>query len=128
MLCVIAEYGVGNEVSIYGDVYSYGILFLEMFTGKRPIDKIFQDSVNLHYFVKAALPGRIIDIVDPILLRERELGETRMNGINRYEGQDGSPKIQECLALILGIGVACLVESPGERMNTSDVIIKLHSI
>ena len=128
MLCVIAEYGVGNEVSIYGDVYSYGILLLEMFTGKRPIDKIFQDSVNLHYFVKAALPERIIDIVDPILLRERELGETRMNDLNRYEGQDGSPKIQECLALILGIGVACSVESPRERMNINDVIIKLHSI
>lgn len=51
-----------------------------------------------------------------------------MNDINRYEGQDGSPKIQECFALILGIGVACSVESPRERMNISDVIIKLHSI
>ena len=107
MLCVIAEYGVGNEMSIYGDVYSYAILLLEMFTGKRPIGKIFQDSVNLHYFVKAALLERIIDIVNPILVRERELGETRMNGINCYEGQDGSPKIQKCFALILGIGVAC---------------------
>ena len=108
MLCVIAEYGVGNEMSIYGDVYNYGILLLELFTGKRPIGKIFQDSVNLHYFVKAALLERIIDIVDPILLQERELGETKMNDINRYEGQDGSPKIQECFALILGIGVACI--------------------
>ncbi|XP_030962097.1 probable LRR receptor-like serine/threonine-protein kinase At3g47570 [Quercus lobata] len=122
------EYGVGNEVSIYGDVYSYGILLLEMFTGKRPIDKIFQDGINLHYFVKEALSERIIDIVDPILLRERELGETRMNDLNHYEGQDGSLKIQECFALILGIGVACSVESPRERMNISDVIIKLHSI
>uniref|UniRef100_A0A2N9HZU8 non-specific serine/threonine protein kinase n=1 Tax=Fagus sylvatica TaxID=28930 RepID=A0A2N9HZU8_FAGSY len=122
------EYGVGNEVSTYGDVYSYGILLLEMFTGKRPTDNIFQESLNLHEFVKAALSDRIIDIIDPILLWEREEGETRMNNITRNENQNGSPKSKECLILILEIGVACSVEFPRERMNMSAVIIELLSI
>jgi serine/threonine protein kinase len=121
---LIAEYGLGNEVSTYGDVYSYGILLLEMFTGKRPTDNTFQDNFNLHDFVKVALPERIIDIIDPILLSEREEGETRMNNITR----NGSPKSQECLILILGIGVACSVKFPRERMNVSAVIIELQTI
>ena len=54
LLCVIAEYGVGNEVSTYGNVYSYEVLLLEMFTGKKPIDNISQDKLNLHDFVNVA--------------------------------------------------------------------------
>jgi hypothetical protein len=99
-----------------------------MLTRIRPTDNIFQDNFNLHDFVKAALPERIIDIIDPILLWEREEEETRMNEITRNEDQHGSRKSQECLILILGIGVACSVEFPRERMNMSDVIIQLHSI
>ena len=128
MLCVIAEYGVGNEVSTYGDVYSYGILLLEMFTGKRPIDNIFQDRLNRHIFVKAALPEQIADIIDPTLLCDREEGETRVNDITHNKSQNGSPKIQECLTFILGIGVACSVEFPSERMDMSAVVIKLPAI
>ena len=70
---------MGNMVSTHGDVHSYEILLLEMFTGKRPTNDIFQDNLNLCDFVKAALLEQIIDdIIDPILLRERE-GETQMN-------------------------------------------------
>ena len=117
-----------NEVSTFGDVYSYGILLLEMFIGKRPIDNIFQKNLNLHNFVKAALPERIRDIIDPTLLCDREEGETRVNDITHNKSQNGSPKIQECLTFILGIGVACSVEFPSERMNMSAVVIKLHAI
>ena len=64
MLFAIVEYGMGNEVSTNGDIYSYSILLLEMFTGKRPIDNMFKDNLNLHDFVKGVLPKRVIDIVD----------------------------------------------------------------
>ncbi|KAM3733584.1 hypothetical protein ACB098_11G147400 [Castanea mollissima] len=120
-------YGMGNEVSTYGDVYSYGILLIEIFIGQRPVAKIFQDSLNLRDFVKMALSEQIIDIVDPILLLEREEGQAKMIDITHNEGQKGSSKIQECLIVILGIGVACSAELPRERMNMSDVVIELQS-
>ncbi|XP_030963560.1 probable LRR receptor-like serine/threonine-protein kinase At3g47570 [Quercus lobata] len=121
------EYGLGNEVSTYGDVYSYGILLLEMFTGKRPTDNIFKNNLNLHDFVKGALPEQVINIVDPIILWEREDMETRTNDAH-IQNQIGSPKILECLILIFGIGVSCSIESPRERMDISDVVAQLHLI
>ncbi|CBI30405.3 unnamed protein product, partial [Vitis vinifera] len=62
------EYGMGTKVSALGDTYSYGILLLEMFTGKRPTESMFSDQLNLHNFVKMALPERIADIIDPFFL------------------------------------------------------------
>jgi serine/threonine protein kinase len=44
----ITEYGEGSSVSTQGDVYSLGILLLEMFTGRSPTDEIFNDSLDLH--------------------------------------------------------------------------------
>ena len=44
------------------------------------------------------------------------------------ENQNGSLKIQECLILILGIGVVCSTEVPRERMSISAVVAELHSI
>ncbi|THG13323.1 hypothetical protein TEA_029159 [Camellia sinensis var. sinensis] len=63
------EYGMGSEISTYGDIYSFGILVLEMFTGKRPTDEIFKDGLSLHSFVKEALPGSASEISDPILFQ-----------------------------------------------------------
>ncbi|XP_058089377.1 probable LRR receptor-like serine/threonine-protein kinase At3g47570 [Magnolia sinica] len=50
------EFGMGGKASIHGDVYSYGILLLEMITGKRPTDDMFKDNLSLHHFAKSAFP------------------------------------------------------------------------
>ncbi|THG20537.1 hypothetical protein TEA_023419 [Camellia sinensis var. sinensis] len=69
------EYGMGSEVSTYGDIYSFGILVLEMFTGKRPTDEMFKDGLSLHSFVKGALPWSVLEVADPILLEAKEEDE-----------------------------------------------------
>ncbi|KAK3436994.1 hypothetical protein EUGRSUZ_C01828, partial [Eucalyptus grandis] len=58
------EYGMGDMVSTQGDMYSYGILLLEMLTGRRPTEETFKDYLNLHNFVEVALPDRVMELVD----------------------------------------------------------------
>ncbi|KAJ9184148.1 hypothetical protein P3X46_007918 [Hevea brasiliensis] len=112
------EYGMGNEVSTSGDVYSYGILLLEMFTGKRPTNEMFNDSFNLHNYTEAALPDKVEKILDPSIVQE----------IKEEMSSKDSHVVQECLILIFEIGVACSAELPSERMNITDVTAKLQTI
>ena len=94
---------MGSEPSTQGDVYSYGILVLEMFTGRRPTDEMFKDDFNLHNFVKMALPERLTEIVDSSLLpREteettvrREHGRNYINNIRGIEIEEEEGKLTE---------------------------------
>ncbi|KAI8523602.1 hypothetical protein RHMOL_Rhmol13G0087000 [Rhododendron molle] len=105
---------LGNCKRLEGDVYSFGILLLEMFTGRKPTDMAFEDSQNIHQFTKAALPERVMEIAEPSLFSEVG-GEDDDN--KTREG-----KIKDCLVAMLKIGVSCSMEAPGERMDMRDVV------
>ncbi|EXC23672.1 hypothetical protein L484_015582 [Morus notabilis] len=96
------EYGMGSKVSTYGDVYSYGVLLLEMFTGRRPTDEKFKDGLDLHDHVKSALSRKISEVLDPMLVLGGEGEEEEANSKEIiYEGQTKKDTTQECLAAIL---------------------------
>ncbi|XP_042505553.1 receptor kinase-like protein Xa21 [Macadamia integrifolia] len=124
------KYGLGARATIQGDVFSYVILLLEMFTGKRPTDHMFTDDLNLRNFAKEALPVHVMQILDPTLLpKEEESEEIEEYAVNRTEGPSHrTNKLQDCITSIIEIALQCSMESSKDRMNMNGVVMGLHSI
>ncbi|CAL5428636.1 unnamed protein product [Camellia sinensis] len=121
---VAPEYGMGVEVSMQGDMYSYGVLLLEMFTGKRPTNNKFTGNVNLHSYVQMCLPEQVMQIVDPQIILEKEEEPSR----SIQSSTTNISKLEACLVPVCQIGVSCSAEMPSERMSVKDVVKELHKI
>ncbi|KAF3336316.1 putative LRR receptor-like serine/threonine-protein kinase [Carex littledalei] len=111
------EYGMGGQPSTQGDVYSYGILLLEMFTGISPTDVRFGDGSSLHKHVETAFPTRVMDIIDANLFPSDQ--ETENTFV-----QENS---RECLVSVIQCGLLCSKELSKERIAMSDVVKELNS-
>ncbi|XP_058099727.1 probable LRR receptor-like serine/threonine-protein kinase At3g47570 [Magnolia sinica] len=120
---IAPEYAMCGKASTQGDVYSYGILLLEMITGKGPTDDVFKDNLSLHHFAKLALAERVMEIVDPqLLLEEAEVIQGNENEINTRN------RMHDCLISMVKIGVLCSAESPRKRMQMRDVVDEMYTI
>ncbi|CAL9165907.1 unnamed protein product [Musa hybrid cultivar] len=107
------RYGIGGEVSAHGDVYSYGILVLEMVTGKRPTDDMFRDGRSLRSFVEAAaFPDRVVEIVDPAIRSALE----------------GNDRAANCVVSMVEVGLLCSKGTPQARLDAESVTTKLVAI
>lgn len=120
---------MGSEASIQGDTYSYGILLLEMFTGRRPTNEIFEQGFSIHQFIKTTLPEKLMEIVDPSLQIDVVEAHTKTI-ISSSEPRlvMTNACVQKSLQSLLSIGLACSVDSPQERMNMRNVIRELYSV
>lgn len=112
---------MGCELSTAGDVYSYGVILLEMLTGKHPTDDIFKDGLNLHKLVESAFPQNIGDILETSLIPCYKLEEAN----NEDHAMVG---MQSCIMQLAKLGLKCSADSPKDRPTMQDVYAEIITI
>ncbi|GAB2225619.1 hypothetical protein Droror1_Dr00006416 [Drosera rotundifolia] len=99
---LLTEYGLRKGASPEGDVYSFGILLLEIVSGKRPTDTLFDEGSDLHEWANNLYPNKLDQIIRQSLVRCARHGKTL-------------PADQMCHDVILElieIGLMCSRHSP----------------
>ncbi|XP_037469840.1 probable LRR receptor-like serine/threonine-protein kinase At3g47570 [Triticum dicoccoides] len=113
---VAPEYGTTGKVSTHGDVYSFGITLLEIFSGRSPTDDIFRDGLTLPGFVGAAFSNRTEEVLDATLLATKE-----------FDGDSGV-SVHDCLVSAIRVGLSCTRAARYERMSMRDAAAELRAI
>ncbi|KAL0903865.1 hypothetical protein M5K25_025921 [Dendrobium thyrsiflorum] len=125
VVILVVKYGMANQVSTRGDVYSFGILLLEIVTGRRPIDENFIESHGIQKYVQTTLPEQVMSIIDPKMFSlqgDEEVGNEiqHINNIRKHE--------LECIIAMLNIGLLCSKELPLKRIQIGEASNELHAI
>ena len=103
---VNAEYGISGQISTKGDVYSFGVLLLQLITGCSPTDDKFSDGISLHDFVGRAFTKNIHEVVDPTMLQD---------------DMNAADLMKNCVIPLIAIGLSCSTTSPKDRPDMGQV-------
>ncbi|KAF3670013.1 putative LRR receptor-like serine/threonine-protein kinase-like [Capsicum annuum] len=111
---IAPEYGSEGIVSTSGDVYSYGIMLMEVLARRRPTDEeIFNENLGFRQWVTQAFPGNMMDVVDANLFPVEE---------------QITSKSEICIISMIALALNCTQEMAESRITMKDVVKRLSKI
>ncbi|KAK7277801.1 hypothetical protein RJT34_22818 [Clitoria ternatea] len=104
---IAPEYGYTLKVDEKIDIYSYGVVLLELLTGKMPLDPAFEESIDIVGWIRKKKSNKaLLEALDPTIASQCK-------------------HVQEEMLLVLRIALLCTAKLPKERPSMRDIITML---
>jgi serine/threonine protein kinase len=118
-----------GRASRKGDVFSFGIMLLEVFTGKRPTDPMFAGESNLRQCVLQAFPAKLADVLDEKLHQGNQMSQTfHHQTITTLPSSSTIAHNGNFLVSTFELGLECSSGSPDQRPSMGDMVMRLKNI
>ncbi|KAK3156034.1 hypothetical protein QOZ80_2AG0101880 [Eleusine coracana subsp. coracana] len=101
------EYGQGSVASLRGDIYSFGVVLLELLTGRRPVAALSSSKELVPWVMEMRSQGKQIEVLEPILQGTRH---------------------EEQMLKILEVACRCVNHNPFMRPAIMEVVSCLESL
>jgi len=114
-----SEYGLGGRASTQGDVYSFGVLILEIITGKRPTAVLSEEGSSLHEWVKGHYPHNL----DPIIEHTMSKAPASSRGGKSTTLVDDEKVVfwREVILELIELGLMCTQYAASTRPTMLDI-------
>ncbi|GER42529.1 leucine-rich receptor-like protein kinase family protein [Striga asiatica] len=102
---IAPEYGYTLKVDEKSDIYSFGVVLLELVTGKMALDPCFGESIDIVEWVRMRI-NETTSVLDPDIA-----GQCK--------------HVQEEMSLVLKIALLCTAKLPKDRPSMRDIVTML---